>query len=273
MAPPAPPGCRERRRDLARGDAAPHHGALGDEFVPRHQVKAVDIEGRCGDDRSRNPRPRYEPCRIEHGRTHGTRADGGAFDEIRRQHRGPALQQRPCLAGEVGVEQRLAHRVVIDVGLDMEDHLGAGDPPTHIDPGNDVERRGRIAWRRNDIESREDIGRDLAVPVGGNRRRRAFLRPQPLGAGKYHCHHLGCEPLAQLALLGCGRRRHGERDEHEQRQRESLAQENGRPQAHSLRRPSGMMAASKFAPSVCASVRIAFFRLAPSKLTPRKSAP
>ncbi len=65
----------------------------------------------------------------------------------------------------------------------------------------------------------------------------------------------------------------GERDEYRQRQRERLAQQQGRPQAHSLRRPSGMMAASKFAPSIWASVRIAFFRLAPSKLAPRRSAP
>src|SRR5215813_34837 len=41
----------------------------------------------------------------------------------------------------------------------------------------------------------------------------------------------------------------------------------------SWRFPSGMMAASKLAPSVKASVRIAFFRLAPSKLVPRRSAP
>ncbi len=280
----------ERRRHLARRDAALRHRAGGVEVLPRHQAKAVDIERRHRDHRARNPRPRHEPRRIEDGGAHGAGADGGALDEIRRQRRRTALQQRPRLPREVGVEQRLAHRVVIDVGLDVEDHLGAGDPAAGVDPGDDVERRRRVARRGDDIEGREDVGGDLAVLVGGNRRRRPLLRPELLGAGEHHRHHLGREALAQLALFG-ERRWRGEQRHREQRHRQQrsprppqgaharmcagkkAARRIAERTVHSLRFPSGMMAASKFAPSVCASVRIAFLRLAPSKVTPRRSAP
>ena len=40
----AAPG--QSRRHLARGNPPPHHGALGNKLVPRHELETFDIEGR-----------------------------------------------------------------------------------------------------------------------------------------------------------------------------------------------------------------------------------
>jgi hypothetical protein len=80
-------------------------------------------------------------------------------------------------------------------------HLGAGDAAAEIDAGDHVEWRHRIAGRCHNIEGRKHIGDNLATLVDRDRRRRAFLHPEPFGAGIDDRHDRGREPFAQLALF------------------------------------------------------------------------
>ena len=143
----------------------------------------------------------HRGCR-ENRRAHRARADGRISDVIGRQRVGAAAQQSAGLAGEKGIELALAHGVANDVGLVVEYHLGAGDAPRQIDAGDHVERRRRIAGRRDDIERRKYIGGDLVVLINRDRRRRTFLRPEAFGARIDHRHDRGRKPFAQLALFG-----------------------------------------------------------------------
>ena len=43
-------------------------------------------------------------------------------------------ERQPGLVRQKGVEQRLAHRVVVDVGLAVKHHLGAGDVAVRLTP-------------------------------------------------------------------------------------------------------------------------------------------
>ena len=260
---------RQRRRHLARGHAPPRHRALGDEVVPRHQLKALGVERRHRDGRPRHPRMQHQVGRGDDSAPHRPRADGRPGNEIRLQRGSAAAQRASGLAGEERIQQGLAHRIVVDIRFAVKHHLGAGDAPGHIDAGDDIERRRRIAGRRDDIEGGENIGGDLAVLVGGDRGWGTFFRSEPFGTRKNHRHHVGREAFGQLAFFG---ERRGDDQDCEEAEQDN-AQGSVRGKTHSTRFPSGMMAASKLAPSVCASVRMAFLRLAPSKLVPRKSAP
>jgi len=100
----------------------------------------------------------------------------------------------------------------------MKHHLGAGNAAIEIDTRNDVERRHRIARRRDDIEGREYVGDDLVAPINRDRWRRPLLRPEPLGARIDHRHHAGRQTFAQLALFRVGGRCEGECEKSEPRE-------------------------------------------------------
>jgi hypothetical protein len=130
------------------------------------------------------------------------RAHRGIGDIIRRQRILAVAQRAARLTGEERVEVPLARRVILDVRLGVEHHLGAGDMPGEVHARDDVERRRRIAGRGDDIERREDVGDDLVALVDGDRGRGTFLVAQPFGpAGIHHRHDLRRQPLAKLPLL------------------------------------------------------------------------
>ena len=155
--------------------------------------------GPCG------ARAQNQPRRGEDGGAHGACADGCTIDEVRRQRVGAAAQRPAGFAGKKRIELALAHPIVNDHGLLVEDDLGPRDAAAEIDAGDDIERRRRIPRRGDDIEGRKHIGDDLVALEDRDRGRRAFLHPQAFAAGIDHRHHLGRQPFEQPALLSSGR--------------------------------------------------------------------
>ena len=180
----------ERRRNLARGHPPSHHRALGEELVPGLDAEALEIEGRnvtvatavaavtavSGHSGARGARAQHQPGGGEDRGAHGARADGCTGDVVRRQRVGAAAQRPAGFAGKKRVELALAHGVVNDHRLLVEDDLGPRDAAAEIDAGDDVERCRRIAGRRDDVEGRKHIGDNLVALEDRDRRRRAFLR-------------------------------------------------------------------------------------------------
>jgi len=126
----------------------------------------------------------------------------------------------------------------------MKHHLGAGDAAVRLHARDNVERDHRVARRRDDIEGREYVGYGLVAPVDRNRRRRAFLRPEPLGARIDHRHHVGRQTLPQLAFFRQRGRRQSKRNQRRKQQREATANRIEEPRNHSSGVSSGLTAAS-----------------------------
>ena len=184
---------RERRRDLARRHLPAQHGAGGDQRLPGFPAEHLDIEGRRRSDRLGDARAQHERGGDADRGAHGARAHRRAGDVVRLQEARRATAHRPTgFAGEEGVEPPLPFGIVNDIGLVVEHHLGAGDLAGEVDAADHVERRRRVAGRRDDIERRKRVGDHLVALVDRDRRRRAFLRPEPVGAARINrLHDLG----------------------------------------------------------------------------------
>jgi hypothetical protein len=224
-----PARLRERGGDVSRGEAPVRRRTIGDKLVPRFQDKGVDIEGRLGDGAPPDAGRQHQPRGIVDARAHQARRDRRLGDEVRPHRIRTAAERHPGLVREESVELRLPYRVVVDIGLAVKHHLGAGDVAVRLDAGDHVVGDRRVSDRGDDVERGKDVGHHLVAFVDGDGGGRALLWPQPLGAGGIdHRHHVGGEPLAQLALF-----RQRRRDEREQRQQKREAAGIERPGDHS----------------------------------------